>query len=751
LKVADREEAGIDILGFFSRRKWLIVFGLLVGLGLGYLKYLRDPAAYRSTGRVNVIKEHARLPILGNGSAVEPMGMRVDLRSDIELIMSETIVKPAIEGGVAFPTPAGADGENDLPPVEIQPIRELGIFAGSSNPVQTVISGLKVSQLDVGSSVLVISFEGSDPEDCSAIINNVIRSYQAYLGAAYKSVANDAYELLRKAGDDLNADLREKEGLILAMHQNAPPGVSGGTNIHQTRMDAIEAERAGMQIRKGRLSTQLERIQSAMASGQYSREAILLMVQQLQQEEEPTVAGDNRPFNIAQEIFPLILEEASLLTRYGEDHPDVIEIRRQIEMTRNFLEENLPEDATRERVDFLTLFIQSMELELSHLTDQLAELDKQYEQEETAARELIAHTLELQNLESDKERLQTMWQSVVTLLQNLEITKDHGDYRAEVIALAGSGRKVAPNLYSSLPIGGILGMLGGILLAAVAEMADKSFKTPAEIASLLGVRVIGHTPVFPRSVASRGDKKSKLDPSLIAHHNPKSRSAEAFRAIRTALYFSSRGNQNRVIQMTSPEPRDGKSTMTANLAISIAQSGKKVILIDADFRRPRVHLLFGLNDKVGMSSAITGETELPEAIQASEVENLDCLPCGPRPDNPAELLTSAKFDELLAVLRDKYDYVLVDSPPILAVTDPGAIASRVDGVLMTLRINAQARHAATQSVDILRDLGANLLGVIVNGVDAGSSYGYRGYHYSYSYSQHKSKTSSYYAETESRR
>ncbi len=739
-RIPEREEAGIDILGFLGRRKWLIIFGLAIGLGLGYLKYLQDPSVYRSSGRVNVIKEHVRLPMLG-GNAVEPMGSQIDLRSDIELIMSETIVKPAIEGETPF---NDADSETAI---DIPDLRDLPLFAGSGNAVSTVMSGLKVSQLDLGSSVLVISFEGSDPDASGKIINNVVRVYQSYLEASYKSVASEAVALLTEAREDLRGDLRQNEADILKLHMEAPTGVSGITNIHQTRMEAIEAERSGMQIRQSRLKTQLDQINEALLAANYSRESILLMVQQLQQEEEAAV-GDERPFNMAQQIFPLILEEADLLARYGEDHPDVKAIRLKIEMTRSFLEEHLPEEATHERVDFLTLFIQSMELELSQLDAQLKELNDQYDVEEEAARGLIAHTLKLQNLESDQERLQMLWQGVVTVLQNLEITQNHGEYRAEIIALAGTGRKVAPNLYSSLPIGGILGALAGMLLAMIAEMADKSFKTPAEISSLLGVRVIGHTPIFPRSVSARSGK-SKLDPSLIAHHSPKSRSAEAFRAVRTALYFNSRGNRQRVIQMTSPEPRDGKSTMTANLAISIAQSGKKVILIDADFRRPRVHHLFGLTDAVGMTSAINGEVELPEAIQTSEVENLDCLPCGPRPDNPAELLTSSKFDELLAVLRDKYDYVLIDSPPILAVTDPGAIASRVDAVLLTLRISAQVRYTATQSVEILRDLGANLMGVIVNGVDAGGSYGYRGYHYAYS--QYHSKTASYYAETEKQR
>src|SRR5260370_32163670 len=137
----------------------------------------------------------------------------------------------------------------------------------------------------------------------------------------------------------------------------------------------------------------------------------------------------------------------------------------------------------------------------------------------------------------------------------------------------------------------------------------------------------------------------------------------------------------------------GKSTLAANLAISIAQSGRKVVVVDADFRRPRLHTLFGLTAEVGLASVIVGGTELADAVRPSAVEGISVLPCGPRPLNPAELLTSPRFEELLGQLRQRYDFVIIDTPPLLAVTDPCVVAPRVDGVLHTIRISRNGRPA----------------------------------------------------------
>jgi capsular exopolysaccharide synthesis family protein len=209
--------------------------------------------------------------------------------------------------------------------------------------------------------------------------------------------------------------------------------------------------------------------------------------------------------------------------------------------------------------------------------------------------------------------------------------------------------------------------------------------------------------------------------------------AEAYRSIRTALYFGTRGQEHKVIQVTSADAGDGKTTLVCNLAVSLAQSGKKVCLLDADFRRSRLHDMFGIDKPIGISSVMAGKAELTDAIYATGVENLSLLPCGPRPSNPSELLTSERFKELLDVLRTKFDIILIDTPPLLAVTDPSAVAPRVDSVLLVMRITKHVRPNALRAKQVLDGLGANVLGVVVNGVEVRAGYGHDGGYRRYGY------------------
>jgi capsular exopolysaccharide synthesis family protein len=274
-------------------------------------------------------------------------------------------------------------------------------------------------------------------------------------------------------------------------------------------------------------------------------------------------------------------------------------------------------------------------------------------------------------------------------------------------------------------IGTCGGLFAGFLLAYLLELGDKSFRSSQDITQELGLRVIGHVPnIVP--VEDPGG----VDGRLCTVLKPRSATAEAFRGIRNALYFCTRGERHKVIQVTSPDPADGKSTLACNLAVVIAQSGKKVLLVDADFRRPRVHEVFNASDAEGLSSVITGRAELGDAVQESDVANLSLLVCGPKPDNPSELLTLPRFETLLDALREKFDYVVIDSPPMLAVSDPSAVAARVDGVILAVRIRKNGRRSAQQAAQMLQQIGANIVGIVVNGVSATSG----GYYYS-SYNQ----------------
>jgi capsular exopolysaccharide synthesis family protein len=197
--------------------------------------------------------------------------------------------------------------------------------------------------------------------------------------------------------------------------------------------------------------------------------------------------------------------------------------------------------------------------------------------------------------------------------------------------------------------------------------------------------------------------------------------------------FMSAQKEVQVLVVTSPGPRDGKTTAAISLAITMAQGGARVLLVDTDLRKPRIHKSFGIKPDRGISSVILGATTIADATIHTEIPNLDVMPCGPSPPNPAELLHTERFRAILAQLRQSYDKIILDSPPTGPVTDPAILGSVADGVLLVLRAGHSTKEAAAHARRHLADAGARILGLVINQADhkgGGYGYGYSSYsHY----------------------
>ena len=221
---------------------------------------------------------------------------------------------------------------------------------------------------------------------------------------------------------------------------------------------------------------------------------------------------------------------------------------------------------------------------------------------------------------------------------------------------------------------------------------------------------------------------------LVAYAEPKSAAAEAYRTLRTNITFASPDKPVHVIMATSTSPDDGKSTTIANLAITFAASGASTVLVDGDLRRPHLHTIFGLPNEQGlttvvvdMARAAAGGAAPVLPLQNTQVANLQVLTSGPVPPNPAEILSSQRMTELLEMLRGKADYVLIDTPPIIAVTDAAVLASRVDGVLLVVNAGKTKRELAIKARDMLKQVNANVIGVVLNNAQVDkSAYAYYG-------------------------
>ena len=215
--------------------------------------------------------------------------------------------------------------------------------------------------------------------------------------------------------------------------------------------------------------------------------------------------------------------------------------------------------------------------------------------------------------------------------------------------------------------------------------------------------------------------------TLIARDQVKSPITEQYRTIRTNMQFSAIDEDLRSVLVTSTGPSEGKSLTTANLAIVFAQQGKKVLLIDADLRKPTVHYTFRLNNTFGLSNYLVGDYELEKTVQKTNVDNLDIMTCGPIPPNPSELLGSKSMKKLLENSQEIYDIVIFDTPPVLAVTDSQILSNLVDGVLLVVRSKQTEKEAAKRAKDLLEKADANILGAVLNDRDVKEG----GYYYYY--------------------
>jgi capsular exopolysaccharide synthesis family protein len=387
---------------------------------------------------------------------------------------------------------------------------------------------------------------------------------------------------------------------------------------------------------------------------------------------------------------------------------------------------------SKEEEDYVEIYIQSLTDRSSILEAQIAQLDRDFNIEQKKASAMQEFLLKDQSFSSSKDRTEMLHAEVVARLKEIDLIRDYGGDTMTVTAQPLLGEKVAPRLLVVLAGSLILGSLIGACVAWGIDASEKTFRSTKEIRNSLGVPVVGSVPPMEKSEMAVGHEFPSFGASLATVHREGSAAAEAFRGVRTNLYFSTAAHNQKVIQVTSPLPGDGKSTVTANLAVSIAKSGKSVLVIDADFRRPTMDKLLGLQSTAsfGLAAAITGEVDPADAPCKTEIDNLFFIPVKERPRQPSELLSTPEFAELLKVYREKFDFVLVDTPPILAVSDPGVVAARVDGVLLTMRIRNGVQVTSSRSMEVLKSLQANVIGVIANGWESSGEYGY-GYGHGY--------------------
>ena len=591
-------------------------------------------------------------------------------------------------------------------------IKQMQTFARVNNPVGLLKSILNVR---VGSKddIISVSFKSPYPAEAAQVVNAVVNSYIKYHTSRKRSNSAEVLKILQNEKDKQNKELSEELKEMMDFKRE---------NVSL----AFEGDQGNIVIeRLGRLSTFLTEAQFATIESKSAYESAKAMVSdpakftqftEAQRAKGVYISTVSEKGVLMSKLDQLQLRLKDRLRQVTTEHPAVTSLENEIAHIRSQLD--------RMDTDFAQAQLAVLEQQYFAAKEKEEQIAKYYEEQRQLALNLNEQLAEYTILQSEWEQTKKLCDILGDRIKEVNVTEDVGALNISILEVARQANNPSePQKGRYVGLALIIGLMLGCALAFLRDCMDQTLRSTEEVSSVLGVPVLGVVPSMygERSIVARGRK---------VHFEPNSRAAEAYRAIRTSVFFGVPEGKAKTILVTSPGSLEGKTTLASNLAISMAQAGQKTLLLDADFRNPMQYQVFEMNGSNGLVSLLSGTTTLERAIHASGINGLELLPCKTQLVNSAEILNSKSFAKLIKNLSDKYDRVIIDSPPVLPVTDAQILAAISDVTLLVLRADKSTRKSSRLARDGLLSVGAHLLGVVVNNVSKKGRYGYySGYGY----------------------
>ncbi|MGH9834047.1 MAG: GumC family protein [Blastocatellia bacterium] len=695
------------------KHKWVILATLVVLVTIVTIGTMLTRPVYRAEAKLEIGKDTER--VLSGQRIMEVETANVFnpfyLQTQVDILRSRDLSRRVIQR-------LNLSDNNEFKAKGIENLGE------NERDVRLVNAFQRRYDIAVGrqSKVVSLTFDAYDPKLAAEVTNTIAGEYIKWSMESRLQGVGDAKEFLAKRVQEAEASLRQAEVELqqyLADHKIISLDDSGNITIARTE--------------------QLNRQLSDVENERRAAEALYYRSKEVAPDELPPVVNDVTVQILIKELSKQRQELANLSAKYQSNFPAVKQVQEQIKQ----LEAQL--DEAKQRI------VKNIETQFQVARKREADVKSALGQSKGEA---IQQNREATELNFKKQKVETNRKNYEDLGNRLRLAEVESDFRPSNIRIIQQAEipiaPIKPNKFLNIGLSLLIGLALGIGLAFFLEYLNNTINTAEDVERFVQLPSLGAIPSLQslaknKMLGGLGNGNGKLNTALTAPnnellsgHEPISSFAESYRALRTSLLLSSAEHAPRTMLITSSHPAEGKTTIVANTAISLAQTGAKVLVLDADMRRPRCHKILNAKNDTGLSTFLSRDIKLDSAVQEHDIPNLYVLPAGPVPPNPSELLSSIKLRILVSELEDRFDHIIIDSPPVIHVTDALIISPHVDGVVIVVKGGQTPREAVMRAKQALLDVNAKIFGVVLNCVDLNSENYYYNYKYSYYHSYEES-------------
>jgi succinoglycan biosynthesis transport protein ExoP len=715
-----------EYLRVLLKRKLTVLTCLAVIFGVVAIASLKMTPVYEAGGSIAINKADPGL-FKDSGTLTLDYYDPSELETEVKILQSDLLALQVIKelnldrrpefGGKAAPLASTLD----LAPDPLQ--SDSGL---TSSLLGSFKGNLKVT-LGPSSRIIDIHYRSPDKEMAASVVNTLMLTYVENNYKAKFQSTMDASDWLSKKLVDLQMKVEtSQERLVRYQREHEILGIDEKQNITTAKLDELNKE-----------LTEAE-------SERMDKEAVYRLIQS---GDPDTVASTANTLDgggggaasasglmeaLRSKQADLKIQAADLSTQFGPSYPKVAQLNSQLKEIDLQMQAETKKIVSKVRGQYMTAVQRE-----GMLHDAL-------EKQKQEANKLNESAIEYSLLKRDLESYRQLYEGLLEKLKEAGVT---AGLRATNFRIVDQARVPTspsePNIPRNLAFAFVLGLTSGVGLAFLMEGLDNTVRTTEQAHLISGLPPLGMIPLGSKSAREGANAKRLVIASsneaveLITQVRPQSQMAESYRALRTSLLLSNIGAPPKIIMITSALPQEGKTTTSINTAVVLAQKGVRVLLIDADLRRPSIHKTLGMGPRSGLSNVLTGSATLQQTITRSPIlPNLFILPAGTPPPNPAELLASSNMKDTLNELREQYDHIVLDTPPTLSVTDAVVLSQRADAIVLVIRSGQTTKQALRRSRDVLLQVNAKISGVLLNAVDLSSPDYYYYYEYQGKYARY---------------